>query len=610
MGSAKDLAEKASVQSFLNCYLRETGQGEWISSEQWRKQISDPHHNIQIKTDSVLTLHLVNQGIYLYLGVAYYSPTGRHLFEFPIYFQTSDGHLIETDYVTFIALLVKELSMQFGQTYSDELILRVIQSCHNIESYIQERADESEELYNFHSDFLKAEQALLFGHLVHPTPKSRQGFPEWNQGEFSPELKGRFQLHYFMVHPDLVLENSAISKSASELIKEQLRKDPAIPTSFLEQLNNEPEYAFIPIHPIQAEWLKGRADIQSLLKQGRLKYLGPAGRKFSPTSSLRTVYHAEADYMYKLSLQVKVTNSLRVNKLKELESGVEVKKLLQTVFAEVKELFPGFDLICDPAYITLKIGEAKESGFEVILRENVFKGDQGDNVTLIAALVQDPLPGHQSRLATIIQYIAEKEKRSIRDVSLDWFIRYLSLSVKPMIWLYEHYGIALEAHQQNSLIRLEDGYPSQFYFRDNQGYYYRRSALEHLDQVLPGIGQKSDNVYDDHLSDERFRYYLIVNHIFGLINGFGVAGLIDERELLLELRRQLEEMYKTSKFSRFLYPILFDSQLSCKANLLTRLLDIDELTSPLEQAVYVPFANPLALERTELKQEDPYEFSC
>jgi spermidine-citrate ligase len=36
--------------------------------------------------------------------------------------------------------------------------------------------------------------------------------------------------------------------------------------------------------------------------------------------------------------------------------------------------------------------------------------------------------------------------------------------------------------------------------------------------------------------------------------------------------------------------------LACKANLLTRFFDVDELTNPLEQAIYVQVDNPLVRE--------------
>ena len=50
--------------------------------------------------------------------------------------------------------------------------------------------------------------------------------------------------------------------------------------------------------------------------------LGPIGALFTPTSSVRTVYSAGLSWMLKFSLSVRITNSLRVNHMSELEVSV------------------------------------------------------------------------------------------------------------------------------------------------------------------------------------------------------------------------------------------------------------------------------------------------
>ncbi|MEB9301188.1 ferric iron reductase, partial [Bacillus cereus] len=111
------------------------------------------------------------------------------------------------------------------------------------------------------------------------------------------------------------------------------------------------------------------------------------------------------------------------------------------------------------------------------------------------------------------------------------------------------------------------------------------------------IGERTGNLYDDYIVDERFRYYLIFNHMFGLINGFGTAGLIKEEILLSELRSVLESFLPYNREpSTFLRELLDEDKLACKANLLTRFFDVDELSNPLEQAIYVQVHNPLVRE--------------
>ncbi|QWG63289.1 IucA/IucC family protein [Bacillus mycoides] len=597
MQHAKQIAEHATIQSFLNCYLRETGSGEWITEDKRIENIF--FHSFQRDAiPTYLCCPLSAQNVTLYGEVIYKSSTDRHLFGEQFYYQIGENkNVIKADYITVIMFLIKEMSINYGEgTNPDELMLRVICSCQNIEKFIQGREQDTAELYGFHTTFIEAEQSLLFGHLTHPTPKSRQGILDWKSSMYSPELKGECQLHYFRAHKSIVSEKSLLQDSTTAMIKKELKNDEKVGQEFIEEYCQEDEYSLIPIHPLQAEWLLHQSYVQNWMNQGVLEYIGPVGKCYMATSSLRTLYHPHSKYMFKFSFPVKVTNSMRINKLKELESGLEGKEILNTKIGEVLEKFPGFDFICDPAFITLKYG-AQESGFEVIIRENTFYSENENDATLIAGLVQDAIPGERTRLANIIHRLADLEGRSCEEVSLEWFRRYMNISLKPMVWMYLRYGVALEAHQQNSVVQLKDGYPVKFYFRDNQGFYFCNSMKSVLDNELAGIGERTGNLYDDYIVDERFRYYLIFNHMFGLINGFGTAGLIKEEILLSELRSVLEAFLPYNREpSTFLSELLEENKLACKANLLTRFFDVDELTNPLEQAIYVQVDNPLVRE--------------
>jgi siderophore synthetase component len=597
MQHAKQIAEHATIQSFLNCYLRETGSGEWITEDKRIENIFC-HSFQRDATPTYFCCPLSAQNVTLYGEVIYKSSTDRHLFGEQFYYQIGENkNVIKADYITVIMFLIKEMSINYGEgTNPDELMLRVICSCQNIEKFIQGREQDTAELYGFHTTFIEAEQSLLFGHLTHPTPKSRQGILDWKSSMYSPELKGECQLHYFRAHKSIVSEKSLLQDSTTAMIKKELKNDEKVGQEFIEEYCQEDEYSLIPIHPLQAEWLLHQSYVQNWMNQGVLEYIGPVGKCYMATSSLRTLYHPHSKYMFKFSFPVKVTNSMRINKLKELESGLEGKEILNTKIGEVLEKFPGFDFICDPAFITLKYG-AQESGFEVIIRENTFYSENENDATLIAGLVQDAIPGERTRLANIIHSLADLEGRSCEEVSLEWFRRYMNISLKPMVWMYLRYGVALEAHQQNSVVQLKDGYPVKFYFRDNQGFYFCNSMKSVLDNELAGIGERTGNLYDDYIVDERFRYYLIFNHMFGLINGFGTAGLIKEEILLSELRSVLEAFLPYNREpSTFLSELLEKNKLACKANLLTRFFDVDELTNPLEQAIYVQVDNPLVRE--------------
>ncbi|WP_414752261.1 IucA/IucC family protein [Anabaena sp. CCY 9910] len=586
----KEIAEQATIHSFLNCYLRETNTGEIITTATKDADILEVFQNTNTK--SLFCCQLTHQNIRLLIGIRYYSQTGRHLFNFPLYYQVDKGNLLELDYLTLATLITKELALTGGSnSHQDELILRVIQSCNHIENFVRQRRQDVEKLYTFNSDFIASEQALVFGHHLHPTPKSRQSFADHELSIYSPELNGSFPLHYFRVHQSMVMEGSQLSQTATTLIKSELLADENVDHQFKNTYCREDEYALLPIHPWQANYLLQQPQIQQLIKQEILQDLGLVGRAYQPTSSIRTVYHPEAAFMLKLSLNIKITNSVRTNLYKELERSLEVHQILASAIGQqLYQRFPDFQIIADPAYITLKIDGVAVDGFSTILRENPFLNNPQTDATCVVALCQDSILGNGSRLARIIEELAQQENRSTEAVSLDWFNRYLQIYLEPILWLYFTYGIGLEAHQQNSVVQLKDGYPEKFFYRDNQGYYYRRSYHQLLDNILPGISQKSQTICDDEVIDERLTYYLFFNNLFGLINAFGVAGLVDEELLLGELRNILSKYSEHSLVSN----LLSQSQLLCKANLLTRFHNLDELVGPVStQSVYVAVDNPL-----------------
>ncbi|MDV7766014.1 IucA/IucC family protein [Peribacillus sp. CSMR9] len=590
--NGKQIAERATMQSFLNCYFRETGNCSLEETKNW----PDLEGSIP---DSLLVSNLLSQDIALLVPLKYWSETGRHIFTFPIYYQNASKQVRELDYVTMVSIVSKELLNEQGRTDSeDELMLRVILSSQNIQRYVEARTEDIDALQSPDFTFIEAEQSLLFGHLFHPTPKSKQGISEKDEWIYSPELKGEFQLHYFLAEPSIVIQDSSEVRSASEIIKQELAGDLEISSEFRDTYcQKESRYSIIPAHPLQAKVLIEKEEVKRLIEQGTIIYVGPLGKKFTATSSFRTVYSATSRYMYKFSVPVKITNSLRANLQKELDRGVEIAKLIDSKVGDVlKEQHPSFRIIKDPAYLTIKTTE-QESGFDVDIRENPFY-ENNEQASLIAGLCQDNAYGAPSRLGAIIRKLSADENRSTEEVSKDWFKTYLSMTLKPMLWLFEVYGIVLEAHQQNSIIQLQDGYPSTFYYRDNQGYYYCESKVDRLLKILPELSEKSFTICSDEVAEERLQYYFFFNHLLGLINNFGTEGLLSEKTLLQLVQEQLETSSRESGdegLNRVIARLLHARELSCKANLLTRFHDMDELVGSLEtQSVYTTIENPFA----------------
>lgn len=581
-------AQAATVENLLRCWARET--------------------DATAPGSGVLHVPLPASGTALTVPVHYWSPTGRHRFGLPR-LTGAPASAPPADAVTVAALLVRESADDPGPDGAD-LVARVADSVRRTAVFLRDRReDHPSDGPDGRPDggpdlFLAAEQALLLGHPLHPTPKSREGLTEAEAQRYSPELRGSFPLHWVAVAPSVLATDSAWTERGrpvtAPLLTARLAGDgPAPPDG----------YAVLPLHPWQYRAVRHRPETAALLDAGLLRDLGTRGAPWHPTSSLRTVYRTGAPAMLKLSLALYITNSRRENLRKELHRGVEVHRLLRTgVARQWQAAHPDFDIVRDPAWLAVDGPDGEPvRGLDVVIRHNPFRPT--DDVSCVAGLVAPRPRGRadgfgrptadvpRSRLAEVVTRLAGRTGRLRQAVAAEWFLRYLHHVVRPVLWLDAHAGIALEAHQQNTLLLLDaDGWPAGGRYRDNQGYYFRESRRAELDARLPGIGEHSDTFVSDEVTDERFAYYLAINNVFGLIGAFGSQHLADERLLLAAFRRFLRDLASGPAPLHSPLPAqLLDSPvLRCKANLLTRLRGLDELVGPVDtQSAYVTITNPL-----------------
>jgi spermidine-citrate ligase len=575
-------AADAAATALLDCFLRETG----------APVDGPPGGPLRVRLD-----HL---GVELEAGLRHRSATGHHLFDLPVRVVGSP-HATPTSLGPAALAAVLACELGAGDPLADlgSLVEAVAESERNMARFLAAAATRTGRPPA--TPFLRAEQSLLTGHPLHPTAKSRAPMTPQEVAELSPEMGAAFPLHWFSADPSLVREDSALDLPATTLLARLLAADSAVDAQ-VRRLAARPEGPrLVPAHPWQAQRLLERPEVRALLATGRLRHHGPQGDAWHPTSSVRTVYRAGAPVMLKLSLGVRITNSVRLNLRKELARGVEVHRLLEAgLGAELRQRFPWFDILRDPAWVTLEAGTpGTESGFEVVIRQNPY--GEGVDATPVAALGEPAPDGGPSPLARRVEALAAAEGRPVAEVARRWFARYLETAVDPMLWLYGAEGIALEAHHQNGVLELRDGWPAGFRYRDNQGYYIKASRAGRLRALLPGLDAESHTVCDDAVADERFGYYLGVNHLLGLIGAFGRTGLVAEEDLLDDLARHLSAPDAPFPRSPMVDALLTSPRLRCKANLRTRLDDMDELVGPMEsQSVYVDVANPLHLRAVAL----------
>ncbi|MFD3540091.1 IucA/IucC family protein [Streptomyces sp. NPDC058662] len=570
---ARGAAEHAHIEALLRCWLLETG----------TPVAAGP-----------LRIELPTAGLTLVTEVTHRSPTGWHRFG-PTRLEGPGGPLGETaDPVTTVALLSTEAAVRGGSRPGGvpageiaDLVERTAESVRRVTSFIADRREHPQPPPGV-DGFLDAEQALLLGHLNHPAPKSRDGISDHDAAAFSPELRGSFRLHWFAADASVV-SHDAVDKAPSLAGRDTV-------ALLAELAGHEPDDGriLVPAHPWQARDLLHRPRIAALVASGALEPLGELGPEWWPTSSVRTVYRPDADVMLKLSLGLRLTNSRRESTRTELRRGLEINRLLDAGYADSTfEAHPGFSLTRDPAWLAVDEPGRPEgpevTGLDVAVRE--VPGGIADLRCLVGLVAPRPGLG-RSMLGSLVSGLGA-------GAAEQWTADYTDKVLVPMLHLYAATGIGLEAHQQNTLVRLDGrGRVTGAAFRDNQGYYLAASRLPGL---LRRLAAESSTlaVVDDPLVDDRLSYYLLRNQALSVVGCLAVDGLADERDLLAVLADRLRAALPGLAAAgpdgdRLARRWLEAETLPCKGNLLTRLHGIDEVLAPLDaQSVYLDAPNPL-----------------
>lgn len=148
-------AEQAALEALLRCWCRETGAGP------------DP--------DGVLRIPVLGGAARLLADVRHWSLCGWHRFGPAVLAPGQAESGTPVDAVTTAALLARSAGPHPDPEQIADLAGRVADSVGRTADILLHRREQPSGGPDF--AFLRAEQALLLGHPLHPTPKSRDGLP-------------------------------------------------------------------------------------------------------------------------------------------------------------------------------------------------------------------------------------------------------------------------------------------------------------------------------------------------------------------------------------------------------------------------------------------------
>jgi siderophore synthetase component len=576
------MAGRRAQEVLLSCYCREIASPEGAVRLRSRSALSyGPRGDAG---GYLLEVDLHHTRARVVVAVEAPSVTGNYVYCSPVWYQLHNRGWVVADWRSLSQLLLRELEERFGTDSQGELARQVADSVGVMTSILSARAAG----HDTAGPYIESEQGLVFGHSFHPAPKSRLGFSAEDVRRFSPETRTRYPLHFFAVRPESVVQDSVAELPTTDII----RKDLGVAAEAFGE-----DFLPIPVHPWQAGNLLAHPAVARALQENRLRYLGPLGPEFFPTSSLRTMYAPELPFFYKCSLHVRITNCLRKNAVYELEGSLFATRIVRALEKDFAARFPWLKMLEEPAFATVGLGgEGEESRrdleerFAVILRESLPRTvDDRTRVARVAAALFGTDTFTRRRLMGVVAESAPGA--SFERAVESWFHGYVERLLPPVLYAFFHHGIVHEAHLQNTLLVTDHGAPSGLLLRDLEGFKVvseRFKALP-LDTLTPAARRAIS--YGDEQGWKRIAYCMFVNNLAETVAALAGGTERLERRLWARVRDVLtdfERRFGTEDSARRIGPLLAGAPFPGKANLTVRFLKKAD-----REAGYVLVPNPL-----------------
>ncbi|MGH3774634.1 MAG: IucA/IucC family protein [Pseudonocardiaceae bacterium] len=559
------IAQRAASQRLLNAYLRETGV-------------------VVVVDGPLLRVPLPHTGAVLLAGVEHWSVFGHHVYHDEFRLQPDGGEAVPVGHSELVAVLLTELAVvaapvaddpQQRQRRQTELAAQIDNSVVHTTRYLERGRSPEPAVSDLPALTRRVEQSLCFGHPFHPTPKSVEGFSAGDLMAYAPELGASFALHYFAVAPELLVEDRWCAV-------------PWVPPEVVQQAQRllgpgRGSMALIPAHPWQADHLLRRDAVATLLAGGGLVSLGPLGRPVYPTSSVRTVCDPAFATSWKLPLYVRITNFVRNNPSEHARRALDAGRLVETL--RNGWAHDGFEVLLETGYRTID-DAALAADVTVLYRENPF-ATRRQAPQVVAGLLEGGADGEQPALIPYVRQAAGRPHACpAADHVAEWLRRYLEISLLPLLAVFVADGVSFEAHVQNSLLHVEDGWPARFFVRDMEGTSVSRqrwATARTCGAGSPVLRADSPVLYDDAEAWSRWKYYVVTNHLGHLVHVLARHTHVDE----FLLWRVVADVVREAGTDWYTSDLLESPVLPAKANLISR------FTGRAERPLYVNVPNPL-----------------
>jgi siderophore synthetase component len=308
------------------------------------------------------------------------------------------------------------------------------------------------------------ETALREGHPYHPCCKTRTGFNADDQLRYGYESAEPFQMQWLAV-PRSKIEFRACDAEGRDitLVEFAAKQVPAEVLRAMKACNLDlAHYAAVPVHPWQ--WKNSLAPGLNT-HQSALISLGEMGDYYLASQSQRTLMNLSqaGSPDVKLPLDIVCTSSRRNLLSHGICTSPVISQWLYNLVAD-DEFFRDHPLTILREFAGIKVDQsiyAPEddpgiSRLSAIWRENVIEHLHSDEQAVPAtAIFAEESDGSPFIHPWVTQYEL-----------LPWLHQYFRVLILPVWHLLMGHGIALEAHAQNAVLIVRNGWPVRLALRD------------------------------------------------------------------------------------------------------------------------------------------------
>ncbi|MDQ8603352.1 staphyloferrin A synthetase SfaB [Staphylococcus sp. FR179] len=429
-------------------------------------------------------------------------------------------------------------------------------------------------------DLTYSESLVPEGHPTHPLTKTKLPLTMEEVRAYAPEFEKEIPLQIMMIEKDHVV-CTAMDGNDQFIIDEIIPEYYNQIRVFLKSLGLKSEdYRAILVHPWQYDHTIGKYFEAWIAK--KILIPTPFTILSKATLSFRTMSLIDKPYHVKLPVDAQATSAVRTVSTVTTVDGPKLSYALQNMLNQ----YPGFKVAMEPFGEYANVDKDRARQLACIIRQK--PGIDGKGATVVSASLVNKNPIDQK---VIVDSYLEWLNQGITKESITTFIeRYAQALIPPLIAFIQNYGIALEAHMQNTVVNLGPHFDIQFLVRDLGG---SRIDLETLQHRVSDIKITNDSLIADSIDAviAKFQHAVIQNQMAELIHHFNQYDCVEETELFNIVQQVVAHAINpTLPHANELKDILFGPTITVKALLNMR------MENKVKQYLNIELDNPIKKE--------------